>query len=501
MSRMLLVWARQVATAQTRHCAAAGGTGARKLGRLAHGGLSLILILVLLQPLYGAFNATMQWDVRTTGADTNGGGFDPGVVSPGTDFSQQNGPAISYTDIIVGATTTQGTSVAHPFDTTIPGNVINITAGCTVQRVEVLSVSGITATFDKSLGTAASVCTGALGGSLLTPATAAASLASQNTVHVKAGTYTFTTTLALATNTQIWWGYGVTHKDGGTRPLFTTATNSTVLITAPSSRSAIFRNMVFSNAAATPSSGLGPVGAEYVEVSDCKFSGFTNAIAGSYLTLVTGCEFTANTLSGISTSNYIAVQGSYFHDNLKDDINYTGTITVAVSQSIFANTPRYALASSANDAQILSAVNCVFYKTGLTFTGHPFAAIQGGLSFINALLVNDIFYGGGTTYFTPDTSNGAGTTYSLGHNNAIDSQGMAFYSSVGDVALTVDPFVNGATGNFALNSTAGGGLGLKQTGFPGVFPGGTSTGYLDVGAVQTSGAPGTGGVSVAAYSQ
>jgi hypothetical protein len=35
-----------------------------------------------------ALAAGVQWDVRTTGSDTNGGGFDHTVVSPGTDYSQ-----------------------------------------------------------------------------------------------------------------------------------------------------------------------------------------------------------------------------------------------------------------------------------------------------------------------------------------------------------------------------------------------------------------------------
>ena len=85
-------------------------------------------------------SAAMEWDVRTTGNDGNGGAFTRGAT--GTDFSQQNAAQVSYVDLIVGATTTQVTSVLHAFGATAVGNIINITAGtgCTTGRFEVLKV-------------------------------------------------------------------------------------------------------------------------------------------------------------------------------------------------------------------------------------------------------------------------------------------------------------------------------------------------------------------------
>ena len=442
-----------------------------------------------------AFTATTQWDVRTTGSDTNGGGFD--TATAGTDYSQQNAAQVTYTDLVIdAATNTKCTSAANPFTAAHVGNIINITSGTgfTVQRVQVVSVAAGVATCDKSLGTLSSTGgNGKLGGALATPAAAAAVLVHQNTVHVKAGTYTFTATLALIAAGQFWWGFNTTHRDGGTRPLFTTATDSTILVTCPGSKSVLFRNINFSNTAAVRSSGIGPVGSEYVEVSDCKFTGFTNAISTSYIVLATGCEFTLNTLAGVLTGTYGALQGCYFHDNLKDDFFYTGTVGMSVTRCIFANTPRYAMGSNSNDAQIAAVANCVFYKCGKTFAGNPFPAILGGLGYIDALLVNNIFYGGGATpYYGPDVSNGPGTTVTLGRNNAIDSQGMTFYSSVGDVLLTADPFTNAAGGDYTLNATAGGGLLCKAAGYPGAGFGGATAGTLDIGAVQSGAASGGG---------
>jgi hypothetical protein len=53
-----------------------------------------------------------------------------------------------------------------------------------------------------------------------------------------------------------------------------------------------------------------------------------------------------------------------------------------------------------------------------------------------------------------------------------------------DVALSGDPFTNGASGDFSLDNTAAEGAACRGTGFPGVFPAGLTTGYVDIGAVQ-----------------
>jgi hypothetical protein len=163
-----------------------------------------------------AFSATTQWDVRTTGSNSNGGGFDTSAT--GTDRSQSDSAFQAYTDLVIGGTTTQITSAAHPFDSTSPGNIINITGGTgfTVQRVQIVSVSGSTATCDKSVGTAASTGgTGNLGGGLLTIAQANTLAISGNGVHIKAGTYTHTSSTSIGIATVTWTGYNATHKTAG----------------------------------------------------------------------------------------------------------------------------------------------------------------------------------------------------------------------------------------------------------------------------------------------
>lgn len=52
-----------------------------------------------------AVGATANWRVRPSGNNANGGGFDPGIASPGTDFSQQNTAQVAFNGTTVRATT------------------------------------------------------------------------------------------------------------------------------------------------------------------------------------------------------------------------------------------------------------------------------------------------------------------------------------------------------------------------------------------------------------
>src|SRR5207302_10660346 len=93
---------------------------------------------------------TLVFEVQTGGNDNNGGGFDSGVSSPGTDYSQQASAQVAYTGLVIGGAGNLDklTSAAHPFGATSPGNIINITSGTgfTTGLYRILSVSGTTAT-------------------------------------------------------------------------------------------------------------------------------------------------------------------------------------------------------------------------------------------------------------------------------------------------------------------------------------------------------------------
>lgn len=463
------------------------------------------LFLILSSAAYAAIPAGTQWDVRTTGNDANGGGYDPTVSVPGTDYSQQNSPQYTFTDLVIGGTTTQFTSVLNPVVAGMVGNVINITGGtgCTTGRFVMLSQSGGTATMDRALGTAASVCAAKLGGSLLTVDLVTknpAVFTQGNTLNIKAGTYTQTgtwiiDTSAISGNLKI-IGYGTTHADGGTKPLITTATNSVKLIQLFGGQGIYaFSNLSFSNTAAIRADGLWFVttsnpGPQFV---DCIFDGFVvalngdNGAGGAGGFNLSGVEIKNSTSDGIRSWFQAFVFGSYVHNNAGNGLLMSAASTAVIDRSIFAANTGSGYKGSGGSPLIAS--NSVFASNGVDgITAASGATAQ------TMILTNLIIYGN-TTYGIESAVNGLNNTiFTLNRNLAFGANGTANRSWTAangnifnDITLTANPFTNSGSGNYSLNATAGGGAACAQTGTPGVFPGGLSTGYLDVGAVQTSG--------------
>jgi hypothetical protein len=472
----------------------------------------LVLLLLLPSPAFAAIAGTAQWDVRTTGNDANGGAFDPSVAIPGTDYSQQNSAQVAFTDLVIGGTTTQVTSAANPFATCTAGvgycgNLINITggAGCTTGWYEVLSTSTITATLDRSAGTAASVCTGNLGGSLLTIQQANTNSVTQNTINIQSGTYTFTSTMTVLQPYITFIGYGTTHGDNGTRPLITTATNSTDLFYTTNSGTGVqtWQNISFSNTATTRGTGINQHTADgamqwWVLKNDI-FDGFTKTIdsdnAGATFYVchiaIIGTEIkNAQTfgvrmsLSGGCTGQSLLIYGSYFHGNSQDvSLIQAGTQTSAqVVGNIFAGASGSSSSVNFNTIESVTVVANTFYgaaTNALTLTI--------GTS-VNCVIQNNIFYGnngaiGGGSVTAPNSN----VANLIAANNAYGSTdtNSNFADNASKITLSTSPFVNAASGNFALNSTAGGGVLLAGKGFPQVY-GTTTLSTPSVGAVQGS---------------
>jgi len=439
-----------------------------------------------------AFNAATEWDVRTTGSDTNGGGFQVGAT--GTDFSQQDSAQVTYTDLVIdGTTNTKVTSAAHPFDSTSPGNIINITSGTgfTVQRVQIVSVTGSTATCDKSLGTLGSTGgNGKLGGSLAVPLTAMNLGVSTNTVWIKAGTYTQTTTSNwnnASVGSMNITGYQTTHGDGGTKPLMTTATNSVNILsvnTGAGTGNIIFRNISFSNTAGTRGDCFFATGGlNNLIAIDCVMDGFRFAVNGDNNNFtnvfssvaLNGCEIKNTTNDPVrNRSGLISITGCYIHGCSGTISTVSAGIPILVDHTIFAATTGIAITS----VGVLQVSNC-------TFSAGSSDAIN---LTSRAMITNCIFYG--QTGSGKAINSNAVTNVQVCRNNAYGSNAGGNLNNVpldiAPVSLSAGPFTNSGSGDYSLNSTAGGGAACKGAGFPGAFPGGTSTGSIDIGAVQTA---------------
>lgn len=105
-----------------------------------------------------ALPATVIWECRTTGSDSNGGGFDPSLG--GVDYSQQNAAQATGIASSSGATVTATTSI---FTSQMVGNLI--TDGTTWKEITAFTSATVVTVDSAPSWTAASV---KVGGALAT---------------------------------------------------------------------------------------------------------------------------------------------------------------------------------------------------------------------------------------------------------------------------------------------------------------------------------------------
>lgn len=465
-------------------------------------------ILLLLFPVYvsaSTFGPQTGWTVRTSGNNTNGGAFDPGVVAPGTDGTLTS--AVAYTDIVVGGTTTQITSVLHPFSSTSPGNFINITsgAGCTTGWFEIVSVSGSTATLNSSAGTGASVCSGNYGGSLLTIQQAYTNIVTNNGETVWcSGSYTITSGTTFTSNVAVATiGFTSAKGDGGNCTI-TTATNSVNIFTDQGGVPYFFQNLILSNTAGTPLAAFSCQGnGEAVTMDHVKMTGFKIAADGAtggpcrVLNLHT-VDISGSTVTAVSNTGITLIDGaSNIHGNTST--GSAGTIYQGGSVSSLTMIDSLCTGNTGECIEMSGNAGSLFVKNN-TFYNNTGDCIDFQTGSNTVTIENNIFDTCGG--FGIDAANSGQLVWMIannaGRNNtsgnystfALSGGQIAQVTNVGWISPSVSPFTNASGGNFALNSTAGGGAACKAAGIPGAFPGGLTTGYIDVGAAQSQASAG-----------
>lgn len=439
-------------------------------------------------------NNTLTWEVRpTNGNDLYGGCFVSSLG--GTDYTQQNTAQYNFTDLVIAATTTNVTSVSHSFVTADVGNCIHISAGTgfTTGWYEIVSVTTGVATLDRSAGTAASTSgTWYEGGALATLTQLNINMDNGQVAWVKAES-----NISIASGINFNFGGGT--GGGNEYPAisgYTTTRNDGGYVTI------------------TATAGMAPM--ITLSVYSMRFADFTlncnsqSNTAALYLNqnasqavniTATGCTSSAINLNNPYTtcvncavSNSFGNQGIYLGGNPSScyycsvfgvaivnngSINATGAVICVgciVANNSTGGKPGFLVTVSQNQ---FICINCVAYNN----TGDGFNINSAGYG--NITLLNCIAYGNGGYGINIISGpvplgytfnfNGYGSNTSGNLNNA-----NAGYN---DVTLTANPFVNGASNNFALNSTAGGGASLRGTGFPGVLGLG-GTGYMDIGTLQ-----------------
>ena len=413
-----------------------------------------------------ALAAATTWEIRTTGADTNGGGFVTGAS--GTDRSQQDAAFASGTDLAVHASTNtyvKPDSSYTPVSADI-GNLIQITAGTgwTTGFYQITGISSGYWTLDRSpAATGTTGGTYAMGGALATPPSSA--IVASNTVFIKAGTYTTSTGFTFPKESSV-RGYGSTRDDCpsfAAMPVVKASANSITLLSFSAERANISYLCADGNGYSSIT-GFGSAAGgtrQYCKAVSCNI-GFS----GGYVI----SSVTSNCKTGASSAKT-------FLCNLE-----CGSIASSVCNS--GGSAYYCVIRNATNGIAttgdLDAVGCAFYN----ISGNAIHCIGGFPPFrvINCVFVTV----GGYAIST------AGAICVFGAGNATYNCTSGFASAYktqllsAPIVLTANPFVDAANGDYNLNNVAGGGKDCRAAG---IGPVG-QTSSIDIGAVQHADAGG-----------
>jgi len=442
-----------------------------------------------------ALSANTVFEVRTTGSDSNGGGFVTGAS--GTDYSQQDAAQYALTGLTTAAA--NAIILTASAAAVMVGNLINITGGTNfttgIYQITAVSV-GVSITVDRNCTTAAGAAgTANVGGALLTVGAATAIIVEGSITWVKTGTYSISAGITFANSFGTGYqqatrlvGYGTTRGDTG-RPTIQASAGSFTLLTVGSGKDgASIENLILDGNSQTSAIGLN-VNAGSVVVTGCKIMGCPGGgilTASSFYGNIQQCEVTTCGTAGISVAGPpigIQILNNYIHDNTAVGVTFASgaTIQVVVGNVIANNT-------GASSDGLSVAVFYVNFIHGNVFYGNG----RDGIRLTNQYparecVQNNIFVSNGgygiNSSSAPTKTYSAAIAYNAFYNNTSGARNN-IATGVGDVTLTSDPFVASGSGNFALNNTAGAGAACRAAGFPGAFPGGTTTGYADIGAVQ-----------------
>ncbi len=464
-----------------------------------------------------ALSANTVWELEFNGNDSNGGGFVAGAT--GTDYSQQTTAQVAYTDLVIGATTTQLTSAANPFTSAHVGNIIQIASGTgfTTGFYQVVSVASSVATMDRSVGTASSTSgVGKLGGALATWNKLSTSMVASNMAFVKAdGNYTTsfgaTFSINITPSPTIPFirirGYGVTRGDNGQPSLKLLGNNNTVLTFGTGYE---IENIAVDCNSLPTSTGFS-ISAN-CSLYNCKISnwGTAGVSAAGIADTIHGCEFTGGistaTAAIVSTFGQCDISANTFHDFPGGHGVLMGNGGLAViERNIFYNITG-ASADGINDYYGSTIRNNTFYNVGRhginssntllsrrNVRGNILSTTGGyGIVLTTAAGAPALPYYDGNAFY----SNTLGARSNMDDTGAINPiNSVVPYSNIKDIILTGDPFINAAAGDFRLNANPGAGLACRAASPPKTWPGLAITAYTDMGAIQHQDSP-SGGLLV-----
>lgn len=461
-----------------------------------------------------AITSSTNWEVQTGGAATNGGGYDGTISGAGTDYSQQTTAQLALTDIAANGTTTL-TSATGGFTSAMIGNLIYLTGGsaplAAVRRQITAYTDTNTITVDATVATSTGV-TGNVGGAVadLRNLCNSGDVVAGNWIFVKAGTYSATAlaefTLAGTGVFPIFIvGYDTTrtiYNHDASRPLFTTATNSTVLFRGNTSSAVTWRNINFSNTAGTKASCFSNQNAASANnFLYCSWDGFTSAgpssssSSGQFAITPYYCSFLNCTTAGMirGSSSSLFSYSCYFY-NCTTGMSHSSTGGPILAQNSIFNSCTTAILSSrtVTAGPSVEVTACSFYNCGTVFRSNG----NSGIVPVDWRFINNIAWGGDYGIRFDNAVGDRAINVIEYENNAFGGQSVAalsnFPAGANQITLTANPFVDATNHDFNLNNSAGGGALVKANAIPLAFLNSATSKYKDMGASQNE-CTGTGG--------
>lgn len=423
-----------------------------------------------------ALAATMVFEVRTTGSDTQcAGGFNS--ARGGTDYSQQDTAQATGT---VTSATTAVTSTTGIFTSAMVGNMI--TDGTTFKEITAFTSSTVVTVDSAPSWTAATIYVGGA----LSSAGKAAGIATVggNTIFQKNGAYSITSSssnvasgVVSLSNTVYWVGYSTNRAFGNTdtKPVNKASGISSATMASVGS-GAMCENIEIDGNSLASMKGFSCSSTGGV-MYRCNAKNFTNIAfdCGANAVRATFCY-----ASGCATSGPVYKMNSGISEYCISENNSGLTGFAGASVGCISN----GNAIGFDNTLPGNKIGCI--ARGNSSHGFDYS---NGFGYVNGgFFMNCISYGnGGWGFSTGGSGNPASKSIQLigcafGSNTSGNVQTSP--TQIGCVTLSGDPFVNAASGNFALNSTAGAGAACRGAGIPGAFPGGLTTGYVDIGAAQ-----------------
>lgn len=480
-----------------------------------------------------AFAHTTEWEVISSGSDTNGGGFDP-VTYGLSSINYSLLSPVTYVDLTFdGTNLDKATSLAQAFSSTHTGNVMYLSAGTrldTEQRAQIIDVTANVAQFDRNIWSAGVSATdgyGILGGALSTVPVAVTNILAGGIIYIK-GNHSISS--AIAINTPDGTGADPIYMVGyaTNRTIYNTDTQPVITQTANAPCLAFvglegwsFHNLKFCNSNGTKTGAQGFSNASSASGAvrllifhRCIFGDKTNTLLNVYnystangkvTYAMDNCELCYCTGSAISytasSSPQTFLYRCYIHHNNTAD---TGTLAALFIQDswviliscIVAHNRRYGVYTSQATAGAGSMyiMNNVFYKND--HGAIQFDNTTSGLS--NCFILNNIFYASAELVnISMETAEQDRRT--LMFNNAFGGpEGFSntiFKTGEGAITLTGDPFVNGgaidddateaAAADYALITT-GAGLQCRAAGWPTHSPQNLTDMNISVGVSQNA---------------